>query len=359
MRIWKPFLAALLLLAAILLAARADAVDPEALPFDLRPDQLEQVQQAQARLDHAVGRIESAVGDGSLEPQEGRDLIRRARREFERAFAAVLTPEQLEQWHDQREDAEEPVNDAAPGRESVVRWAAEIVGLTEAQVASLLEAEADLHDEEDRVQAEVRSGALLSEEARALLGVARHVFNDLFEAALTPTQLQAWQDHLRRLQDEDPPDEGEELAADGETETGEETEPDSDRPTDREQPRTDETLARRVGRIVELSAEQVEALLTAEGDWLGLRRRIEAAEDGGDLTSESAREHRLDARARLDSRIAEILTENQLAAWRQSQTDRLLDGAGEPADSGEEDQASEAQTLVRRRSWAQVKLGLR
>ena len=167
-------------------------------------------------------------------------------------------------------------------------WAriAHALDLNAAQVHTLQAAEEAMFAEIHRIEAAVHAHEMGREEAHAEVHAARQILEAAWQETLTEDQKARW----RQLQHDVPR---------------------HDRAHDRA------PLWQRIGRIVDLTADQIHQLEAAEAAFIKRMHRIEAAAHDGSLSREEFQTHAQEARRTLDHALQEILSEGQLARLRE------------------------------------------
>ena len=211
------------------------------------------------------------------------------------------------------------------------------------QVHDLRAAEEAMFLEIHRIEAAVHAQELGREEAHAKIKAAREILEVAWQETLSEEQKARW----RQLQ-QDAPQTDRAPQSDRAPQT--DRAPQSDRASDAL------PLWQRIGRVMDLTADQVHLLEAAEAAFLRKMHRIEAAAHDGGLGREEARGHIQEARAALDLALQEILTEGQLARLQEvygqdRDTGNIVDGLVIPPD----DTGSTAPTAVQEQSWGQIK----
>jgi Spy/CpxP family protein refolding chaperone len=146
--------------------------------------------EAYATLRSGLESLRAQVEDGTLTLEQARAQADLLREQFEAALQVILTAEQWEKLQEMRQDRD---GDHRGERDPVERWLAWLneIGATEAQVSSILSAVETLRDGLEAIRAQVQSGAITFDEARAQVGALRQAFNQTLQQILTPEQYQA------------------------------------------------------------------------------------------------------------------------------------------------------------------------
>ena len=293
--------------------------------IDLSADQVHQLQTAETDMLHEVHRIETAFEEHQVNREEAHDQVRAARQAFETAWQKIVTEDQKNRWralHENRgQKKDRPENDVFVFRRRIL----EFVDLTDDQIHQIQAATEKARQAIGEAQIDFQH--LGEEEIHARIRAAQGELDHALHDILTDDQLQHLRQGLERQQQ----------ASD----------------------RAHEPLWRRLGRVVDLSAEQVHQIEAAEATFLHRLHRIRNAASDGGLTEQEASEHIHAARGELHQSLVEILSAEQLDRIRES---HVFDGdlAADENDEGLflSDIEPNGFTAVPESSWGELKLDL-
>ena len=211
-----------------------------------------------------------------------------------------------------------------------------VLDLTESQITQLREAEERVGAVARRVESAVQLGSLSPEDGRAHIQAAREDLEAVMLEVLSDEQLARWRRSLETDRASD-----------------RESDPDSDHSTDR----SPTPLLSHLLHVLDLTESQITQLREAEERVSAVARRVESAVHSGSLSPEDGGAHLQAARQDLEAVWQEVLSEEQLARWRQSlETDRKRDpDVAVDGEGATENSLTAPTTSVQERSWGQIK----